>query len=274
MLASFLMKSGTGAVNGTPLYFEVRGAGPSVLLISGAMGDAAYYTKIAELLSNEFTVATYDRRGNSRSTPPARWSATSMDEQADDAAALLASLDLAPAALFGNSAGALIALHMLVHNPHAVRGVVAHEAPLIASVPSGQEFTKQFRERLQQAGPKGAADLLAREMFGPGAFESLDPQTRIRMLDNSGLFFAVERQVFFSFIPDTEKLVDLNASVLVAVSEESVSDPNSRFFYDASAWLAERLGTDLHPLPGTHGGYLNQPTEFAKALRPLLRTLS
>jgi pimeloyl-ACP methyl ester carboxylesterase len=274
MNGGVIMKAGTVTVNGAQIYFEVRGSGPSVLLVSGAMGDAAYYTKIAELLSNEFTVATYDRRGNSRSTPPAGWSVTSMDEQADDAAALLAALDLAPAVIFGNSAGALIALHMLVHNQHSVRGAIVHEAPLIASVPSGQEFTKHFKERLQQAGPKGAADLLAREMFGPGAFESLDPQARIRMLDNSLHFFSVERQVFFSFIPDTGKIVDLNASVLVAVSEESVTDPQIRFFYEASAWLAERLGTELYKLPGTHGGYLNLPKEFARALRPLLRKLS
>jgi pimeloyl-ACP methyl ester carboxylesterase len=197
-----------------------------------------------------------------------------MDEQADDAAALLAALDLTPAAIFGNSAGALIALHMLVHNPYAVRGAIVHEAPLIASVPSGRDFAKQFRERLQQVGPKGAADLLAKELFGPGVFESLDPQTRRRILDNSGLFFSIERQVFFSFMPDTKKLVDAKALVLVAVSEESVTDPNSEFFYEASVWLAEYLGTNLHQLPGTHGGYINLPKEFAGALRPLLRKLS
>jgi pimeloyl-ACP methyl ester carboxylesterase len=58
------MNAGTVTVNGTQIYYEVRGSGSSVLLISGALGDAAYYTKIADLLSNEFTIATYDRRGN------------------------------------------------------------------------------------------------------------------------------------------------------------------------------------------------------------------
>jgi pimeloyl-ACP methyl ester carboxylesterase len=74
------MKSRKVTVNGTKLYYEVRGSGPSLLMISGALGDAAYHTKIAELLSNEFTIVTYDRRGNSRSSAPAGLSATSMDE--------------------------------------------------------------------------------------------------------------------------------------------------------------------------------------------------
>ena len=245
-----------------------------MLLISGALGDAAYYTKIADLLSNEFTTVTYDRRGNSRSTPPTGWSATSMDEQADDAEALLEALGLVPAVVFGNSAGALILLHMLLRNPNVVRGAIVHEAPLIAAVPSGQDFTKHFQERLQQAGAQGAADLLAREFFGPGAFESLDMQTRTRMLGNAQLFFSIERQAFFFFTPDTQKLIDLKIPILVVVSEESVKDPQRRFFHEASEWLAKQLKTDLHQFPGTHGGYLNQPKDFTETLRPLLKQLS
>jgi pimeloyl-ACP methyl ester carboxylesterase len=168
-------------------------------MISRPLGDTTYYTKIAELLSNEFTIVTYDRRGNSRSSAPAGLSATSMNEQADDAASLFAEFDLAPAVIFGNSAGALIALHMLIHNPQATQDVIVHEAPLIASVPSGKAFTKHFQEQLLQAGPMGAADLLAKEFFGQEAFESLEPQIRVRMLGNSELFFSVERQTFFSF---------------------------------------------------------------------------
>jgi len=49
------------------LYHEVRGHGPAVLFIAGATGDAGHYTRVAERLADEFTVITYDRRGNSRS---------------------------------------------------------------------------------------------------------------------------------------------------------------------------------------------------------------
>src|SRR4051794_32796984 len=54
----------TVTVNGTELYHEVRGTGPPVLLIMGATGDGGYFDKLADLLADEFTVITYDRRGN------------------------------------------------------------------------------------------------------------------------------------------------------------------------------------------------------------------
>ena len=63
------------------------------------------------LLADEFTVLTYDRRGNSRSPRPADWTSTSVDQQATDAAELLMSLNLAPALVYGSSSGAIFANH-------------------------------------------------------------------------------------------------------------------------------------------------------------------
>jgi hypothetical protein len=40
-------------------------------------------------MANEFTVVTYDRRGNSRSGRPPGWTTTSVREQADDAAGII-----------------------------------------------------------------------------------------------------------------------------------------------------------------------------------------
>ena len=95
----------TVSAGSVELYYEVRGTGPPALLIMGATGDAGHLAPVAEALADEFTALTYDRRGNSPSPPPAGWRATSVDEQADDAAALLGALGLAPAAVFGTSIG-------------------------------------------------------------------------------------------------------------------------------------------------------------------------
>jgi hypothetical protein len=48
-------------------------------------GDAGHHAEVADLLASEFTVVTYNRRGNSRGPRPQGWTATSIDEQ--DAAA-------------------------------------------------------------------------------------------------------------------------------------------------------------------------------------------
>ena len=94
--------------NGTTLYYEVRGQGPPFLMIPGTPGYSAHYVPVAELLADEFTVVTYDRRGNTRSPRPQGWVRTSVREQADDAAALVESLELAPAAAFGLSSGGVL----------------------------------------------------------------------------------------------------------------------------------------------------------------------
>ena len=57
-------------VNGAKIYHEVRGSGPSVLFVAGATGDGGHFERVAEILSEEFTVVTYDRRANSRSPRP------------------------------------------------------------------------------------------------------------------------------------------------------------------------------------------------------------
>lgn len=53
---------------GAEIYCERRGDGPLLLLITGGMGDAGFYSSAAEILADEFTVLNYDRRCNSRST--------------------------------------------------------------------------------------------------------------------------------------------------------------------------------------------------------------
>ena len=64
-------------VNGAELYHEVRGTGPPVLLIMGATGDGGHFDALARVLADDFTVITYDRRGNGRSPVPAGWRTTS-----------------------------------------------------------------------------------------------------------------------------------------------------------------------------------------------------
>jgi pimeloyl-ACP methyl ester carboxylesterase len=46
------------SVNGTELYYEIRGAGVPLLLVMGGSGDAGHFDVIADLLSDEFTVVT------------------------------------------------------------------------------------------------------------------------------------------------------------------------------------------------------------------------
>src|SRR5919202_1714302 len=106
----------------------------SVLDTPGVPGDAGQFEAVADRFANAPTVITYDRRGYSRSPRPDGWQATSVAEQAADAAALLEELAPAPAVVYGTSNGALFALELALTRPELVAGVMLHEAPLLSGL--------------------------------------------------------------------------------------------------------------------------------------------
>ena len=184
-------------VNGAELFHEVRGAGPPVLLIMGATGDGGHFHGLVELLADDYTVVTYDRRGNGRSPRPRGWNTTSNDEQADDAAALLSSIGLAPAVVFGTSLGAIYALNLLIRHPDAVRGAILHEPPLYGVLEHPEEVlaevAPQLREAMETGGPPALIERFWRWVAGDNGWEHLEPSLRRRMLATADTFCDVER---------------------------------------------------------------------------------
>jgi pimeloyl-ACP methyl ester carboxylesterase len=118
----------TGSVrsNGCDLYYEEAGEGAPILLIPPAGSTASTWGAASVELARIGRVIAYDRRGYTRSRgEPAR----SMSTHTADAAALLQSLQAAPAVAVGTSAGAAIAVDLAVRRPDLVRVVIAHEFP-------------------------------------------------------------------------------------------------------------------------------------------------
>lgn len=272
-------RAGRAAVNGTKIYQEVRGNGPSVLFISGATGDAGHFAQVADLLADEFTVVTYDRRGNSRSPRPAGWTATSIDEQADDAAALVEALGLAPIAAFGTSGGGAILLNLILRHPEVLRGTIVHEPPLVPVVSNADELMaglqSMMEDEMARGGPRGAMESFIRWAAGDAAFDGLDPELRERMLGNAEVFFGVEMEAFASYLPAPEALAGVKLPVVVSAGEENRDASSSgHYLYEASDWLAKVRGAELEEVPGAHAPYFTQPKEFAETLRPILRNLS
>jgi len=260
-------------INGAKIYHEVRGSGPSVLFIAGATGDSGHFERVAELLSDEFAVVTYDRRANSRSPRPDGWETTSTEEQSEDAARLIEALDIAPAAIFGNSAGAIIGLDLLIRHPELVRGAILHEPPMIAGMSNPEEVMGVIQQvvegGMQNGGPRGGCETFFRFVAGDDVFENLDPQLRERMLGNGETFFGPEMGAFEPYQPDEVALAAVEVPVRVMVGTESAP-----FFAQTARWLAERLGVELERLPGGHTPYFDRPQEMAETIRALLKELS
>ncbi len=260
-------------VNGVRIYHEVRGSGPSVLFIAGATGDGGHFQRVAELLSDEFTVVTYDRRANSRSTHPDGWESTSTEEQSDDAAVLIEALGIAPAAIFGTSVGAIIGLDLLIRYPESVQGAILHEPPMIAGMSNPEEVMGAIQQvvegGMQRGGSRGGCETFFRFVASDEAFENLDPQLRERMLGNGETFLGTEMGAFEPYRPDEAALTAVEVPVRVMVGTESAP-----FFAETARWLANRMNVELERLPGGHTPYFDRPDEMAETIRPLLKELS
>jgi pimeloyl-ACP methyl ester carboxylesterase len=117
------------AVEGTELFYEERGSGPTILLIHCTGGNGDVWAPVLGGLAGGHRVIVYDRRGHSRSAqPPVK----DLDVHVRDAAALVRALDAAPATAVGWSWGGLIALGLAIQAPELVSGLVLEEPPLHA----------------------------------------------------------------------------------------------------------------------------------------------
>jgi pimeloyl-ACP methyl ester carboxylesterase len=162
-----VMQSGRVTTEGDELYFEVRGTGPPLLLIPGGGGDGAAYSLIADILSDEFKVITYDRRANVRSTmnEPQNFE---ISQQSRDAVAILRAVGETSAFVCGNSSGAVIALDMAKTHPQAVRAIAAHEPPVARAHPHAERWQRFFAAVYATAFRFGANVAMLRFALGLG----------------------------------------------------------------------------------------------------------
>jgi len=250
------------------LYYELRGSGPPLLLIMGATGDAGHFATVADRLADELTVLTYDRRGNSRSSRPPAWATTTVEEQADDAAGLLWALELAPAAVFGTSSGAICALSLVIRHPELVRAAILHEPPMLSVLERGDDVLAGIAQLVEAGmatgGPPAGLEHFWRLVAGDANWESLESGLRERMLGNAETFLDVERTLE-SYRPDDATLAAIAVPVQVLLSQESAP-----IIAEVAEWLALRLGVEVASTPGTHTPYQDHPNELSEAIRSFL----
>lgn len=104
------------------LHYLQRGHGP-VVVLSHALGcNLDMWDEVAELLQPNYTVLRYDQRGHGRSTcPPGTWT---IEDMADDAAALIRDVVQGPVHFAGLSMGGMVAQALAVRHPTLLKSIV------------------------------------------------------------------------------------------------------------------------------------------------------
>ncbi len=271
-------RTGRVAVAGDELFFEVRGSGEPLLMIAPGGGDGWQYARVAELLATRFRVITFDRRANGRSTMNAPQNFT-IQQQSDDAVAILRAVGEESAHVFGNSSGAVIALDLATRHPDHARVVVAHEAPLARLHPKAERWQRFFAEVYLTSfrfGPTWAAlqfmlgaQLPVRALIDAtrevNAHRKTSGESYLSDRTATEVLTRWELLPVTNYLPDIEALKRGGVRLVVAVSEWGLK--KRAWYVEADRVLAERVGCDLRMFPGHHGGFLDQPEAFASTLR-------
>jgi pimeloyl-ACP methyl ester carboxylesterase len=281
-------KTGTLGVPGAEIYYEVRGAGPVLLLICGGVYDAYGYAELAGRLADRYTVVTYDRRGNSRSPLSGPPEPQHIQVHADDAYQVLTAVGGGtgdPVHVFGNSSGAVIGLDLAARYPAAVRTLVAHEPPLFEALPERdhwREVIRQIDEAYRNEGAGAAHQILGAALqmrhdteddsripggsVAPPAPDQEMIEAMGRMERNADFFIGYEVPTFAGYAPDYGALAASPARIVLAVGAQSVGEPP----YLAAFAVAERLGVSTAVFPGDHGGFGTAAAAFATRLADTL----
>lgn len=261
-------------VPGAQLAYETRGSGPLLLMIPGATGTGGAFTMVADALGAHYTVATYDRRGFSRShLTGTQDEARRLETDANDVQRLIAHLSDEPAIVFGSSSGGIVALEVLARHSSVVRTLIAFEPPAMRLLPDGQQwvdFFFQVYDIYRQAGTESAlacfrehAFALSDQQIMAQAATRKDPETRRA---DTIYWFEWELRHYPAVALDWVVLSAQADRIVPAAGEVSRGYP----CHEATVALGKQLGRNVLELPGGHVGYVAHPAAFARTLHDAL----
>lgn len=276
------VRAGRVTTEGDDLYYEVRGDGKPLLMIPPAGGDGWQYSYVADILADQYTVITFDRRANARSTmhEPQNFEIT---QQSRDAVAVLRAVGAESAVVFGNSSGAVIALDMAKTQPDAVQAVVAHEAPVACVHPHARRWQRFFASvyltGLRFGSPLAAVRFMLgvqlpvvqmiKATAGVNRHRKESAEPYLSDKEATDVLIKLELLPVTNYLPDFDAIKRNDVKMFVAVSEYGLR--RRAWYAQVAHVLAKRLDCELITFPGHHGSFMDMPDEFAATLRDVLR---
>jgi pimeloyl-ACP methyl ester carboxylesterase len=258
-------------VPGARLHYEIRGSG-SLVLLAGSPMAAAEFARLADALAVDHTVVTFDPRGYANSPVEDPNAASTVEQRADDVAAILDDLNVESADVFGSSGGAVTGLALVARHPGRVRTLVAHEPPLLQLLPDAGD---------QRAATEAIIDTFHRDGFGaawthfmrnagfdvsPGDAPSGPVEPSEDEIRQSARFFEIDLRPTTGYLPDVEALRNGMTRVVIGIGVDS----RRLLTYRTSVAAADVLEVAPVEFPGDHGGFIGAPVDFADTLRSVL----
>ena len=262
-------------VPGAILDYCVIGDGPLLMFVAGARGSGSIYHPLAQHLSKQFRVLTYDRRGYGASVLDGQQDYDRrLQTDADDVARLIAREGDGQALVFGSSSGAIVALQVLTRHAASVRLLLAHEPPALSLLPDAERphavaFLQETYDLYRAEGLRPAIGKFLMSMMSDSDRRTLasasDGGDAAQTAQDFGYWFERELRQYPPTVFDLEALRSKDCLAFIVGQDTGELLPHR-----IATAFANQLGVPLHVLSGGHVGYLTYPAEFAHALAALL----
>jgi pimeloyl-ACP methyl ester carboxylesterase len=165
--------------DGTSIAYEVSGKGPAIVLVDGALcyHDSGPGRKIARLLSKNFTVYLYDRRGRGESGDTQPYN---REREIEDLEAII-QVAGGSAGVFAQSSGAILSLEAAQRlGPKMITRLAVYEAPLISNndrFSLGEDTLRHMKALIAVNKRSAAIKFFFKSIELPGVFSVLLPLT-------------------------------------------------------------------------------------------------
>ena len=262
-------------VPGAKLRYDVVGEGRLIVFVAGARGEGIGFLPIAQRLSSQYKVVTYDRRGYGGSAldGPQDYD-NRLATDAADVAHLVRREGDGPAIVFGSSSGAIVALQVLSDHADLVRTLLAHEPPAARRLPPAEgealiASNYKMYDTYRRSGIQAA--------MGPFMMEVLSDTDR-RMIAQSATrpdpagarnfdyWFEHELRQYPATVFDDMKLNAVSGKLSFLGGQETAA----LYPHRIAALFASQLNTAFELVPGGHLGFTTSSEPFAARLVEIL----
>jgi len=207
------------------LEYEANGDGEAVLLIHGGHVTDGFLPLMSEAsLANGYRLIRYRRRGYAGSDPVS--GGFSVEEQAQDALALMTHLGMERAHVVGHSYGGAIALQLAIDAPRLVRSLVLLEPAILAADAAAAFFeaAKPVLALYRSGDVAGAIDLFMSAAGAPdwrSAVAANIPGAAEQAEKDAATSFEVEIPALAEPLFDGDQSSRISQPILYAIGSES-----------------------------------------------------
>ena len=246
------------------------GSGP-LLVLSHALGcDLSMWDAVVPHLENEFTVLRYDHRCHGKSECPS--GPFSVDDMADDIAALLQQENAGPVIFAGLSLGGMVAQSLAARHPQLVKAIIiANSAAYYEEVSRG--IWEQRIASVTQNGMSAVVEGSLARWFTPEFVNSAEGRAPVeatrqvlQSCDPTGYIASCQAVSAIDFRASNARIA---CPALIIAGSKDMATPVAL----SEAMQAQIPHARLTTIEGAHLSAVEQPQAFARLMKDFIKTL-